>query len=75
MNKILTINNPNEALRHLYKELERRTQYYWTTAKGEQVKLEDMTDTHLKNTIKYLENYTEEQRIVMENLDALDYYD
>ena len=75
MKKVLTINNPNEALKYLYRELERRTDYYWTTAKGDEIKLEDMTLSHLQNTIKYLENYTEERRIVLENMDALDYYD
>ena len=75
MKKVLTVDCPNEALKFLYRELERRTDYYWTTSSGEEIKLQDMTLMHLKNTIKYLEKYTEERRIVLENMDALDYYD
>ena len=64
------------ALKILKEELSRRTTYKWKTADGTLIDVKDMSDTHLKNTIKKLENYLSEQRIVMENyVDAMDYYD
>lgn len=76
MKKVLTVDRPNEALKFLYRELERRTDYYWTTSSGKEMKLQDMTLKHLKNTINYIEKREEEARIVLENcVDALDYYD
>ena len=57
MRKYLDINKPGDALYHLKEELKRRTQYYWTTKDGQTINIQDMSDAHLKNTIKYLENY------------------
>ena len=76
MKQVLSINRPKEALRMLEQEQERRNSYYWTTSKGEEINIKDMSDTHLKNTIKYLKNYLEEREIVLENIGVLeDYYD
>ena len=76
MKQVLSIDKPEQALRILEQEQERRDSYYWTTAKGEQVNVKDMSDTHLKNTIKYLKKYLAEREIVMENIGVLeDYYD
>ena len=64
------------ALKILKEELSRRTIYKWKKADGTFINVKDMSDTHLKNTIKKLEECLEEQRIVMENYaDAMDYYD
>ena len=64
------------ALKILKEELSRRTAYKWKTADGTLIDVKDMSDTHLRNTIKKLKNYLSEQRIVMENyVDAMDYYD
>lgn len=76
MKQVLSIDKPEQALRILEQEQERRDSYYWTTAKGEQVNVRDMSDTHLKNTIKYLKEYLTEREIVMDNIGVLeDYYD
>lgn len=76
MKQILSINRPKEALRILEQERERRDSYYWTTAKGEEINVRDMSDNHLKNTINYLRNYIAEEEIVLENIAVLeDYYD
>lgn len=53
--KILSINNHQEALVILNRELQRRTNYKWKTRNGELINVSDMTDEHLLNTIKLLE--------------------
>lgn len=76
MKQVLSVNKPKQALRILEQEQERRNSYYWTTAKGEQINVRDMSDTHLKNTINYLKEYLTEREIVMENIGVIeDYYD
>ena len=76
MKQLLSINRPKEALRILELEQERRDSYYWTTSKGKEINVKDMSDTHLKNTINYLRNYIAEEEIVLENIGVIeDYYD
>ena len=45
MKQILSINKPEQALRILEQEQERRDSFYWTTAKGEHINVRDMSDT------------------------------
>lgn len=76
MKKILSIDKPEYALRMLEQEQERRNSFYWTTSDGKEINIQDMSDTHLKNTIKYLKRYLTEREIVMDNIGVLeDYYD
>lgn len=76
MKKILSIDKPEYALRMLEQEQERRDSFYWTTSEGKEINIQDMSDTHLKNTIKYLKRYLTEREIVMDNIGVLeDYYD
>ena len=56
---ILSIYNAKEALYYLNKELEKRTRILWTTKSGEQIEIDNMTDKHLINTIKLLEQQSE----------------
>lgn len=72
---ILDWNNPQKALYFLNKEKERREEYFWKTRTEELINIKDMSNTHLDNTIKLLERHLQEYNIVMENLDAIDYYD
>ena len=72
---ILDFQNAQKALYFLNKEKERREEYFWKTKSGELINIKDMSDTHLNNTIKLLEKHLEEYHIVMDNLDAIDYYD
>jgi hypothetical protein len=55
MEALLTINQPDEALRVLRAELARRTDYRWKMRNGEEIHIRDMTDEHLKRTIAMLE--------------------
>ena len=76
MKQILSVNKPKYALRMLEQEQERRDSFYWTTSDGKEINIQDMSDTHLKNTIKYLKRYLTEMEIVMDNIGVLeDYYD
>lgn len=63
MEKILTNNN---ALFYLYKELDRRTTFLWRIQNGELVNIKHISDDHLVNIIKYLENKKAEQEIINE---------
>lgn len=67
-NKVLSINNANEALYYLKKELERRTNIMWKTKNGEEINIREMSDTHLENTIGLLERQVELNEI------SADYY-
>lgn len=55
---VLTVHNPEGALKHLEHERMRRdgdvAEYAWMTATGKVVLLKDMEDGHLNNTIKML---------------------
>ena len=74
--ELLTANDPEKALKVLSNEMERRTKYYWKTKSGEVVPVEEMSSTHILNSIKKLEEMLEESRIVNEHcFDALDFYD
>ena len=65
-----------QALHVLRSELAKRINYQWRCKNGSVVNGKDMTTSHLMNTIRVLEDYLEEKKVVMENyVDALDYYD
>lgn len=59
----ITLGCDREALFILEGELRRRNTYFWKTATGELIRVKDMSDSHLKNTIRKLENYIAEQEI------------
>ena len=64
------------ALKILKAELAQRNTYMWRQADNTLINVKEMSNTHLKNTIRKLEECLEEQRIIMENyVDAMDYYD
>lgn len=54
--KKLTTNNIDEALYYLRQEVNRRTTFLWKMKNGQLINIKDMTDEHLLNTIKRLEN-------------------
>ena len=73
---VLTWEEPRASLAKLKEELASRDEYYWRTKDGTEVKLSEMSTSHLLNTINLLKNRIHEEEIVMENyVDALDYYD
>ena len=73
---VLTWKEPRVSLAKLKEELASRDEYYWRTKDGTEVKLSEMSTSHLLNTINLLKNRIHEEEIVMENyVDALDYYD
>ena len=64
------------ALRVLKAELAQRNTYMWRQADNTLINVKDMSDTHLRNTIRKLEDYLHEREIVLGNyVDAMDYYD
>lgn len=70
-NKKLTASNINEALYYLRQEVSRRTVKLWKTKAGELIELKDLSDEHLLNIIKHLENKKAEKE---EQLEALSSY-
>ena len=65
--KVLTVNDPEDALRVLRAELERRTVYLWQTKDGSELPVREMTDEHLERTIAMLARVEEERDIILEN--------
>lgn len=75
-NRIL--NHDEFAIHVMEEELKNRhpENYQWRTKDGTIVDVKDMSDSHLKNTIRMLKNFLWEKAIVQENwVDAMDYYD
>ena len=62
---IYTINSGESAIKALKKEYNRRhpVKYvdYWTMKDGKTIKIEDMTDQHILNTIRIISNVLEWQ--------------
>ena len=57
----LSISDPETALEKLRDELEKRTEYLWTTKYGTQVPLGNMSQDHLENTIRMLERIVDDK--------------
>ena len=73
---VLTWDKPCVSLAKLKEELASRDEYYWRTKDGTEVKLSEMSTSHLINTINWLKQRIYEEEIVRENyIDAMDYYD
>lgn len=72
--KKLTSNYINEALYYLKQEADRRTVKLWRIQNGQLINIEDMTDEHLLNTIKHLENKRAEQETMNEVMASYPYW-
>lgn len=72
--KKLTSNNINEALYYLKQEVNRRTPKLWKTKLGEFVELKYLSDEHLLNIIKHLENKRVEQETINEAMASYPYW-
>ena len=57
----LSVSDPETALEKLRDELEKRTEYLWTTKYGTQVPLGNMSQAHLENTIRMLERIVDDR--------------
>lgn len=62
--KELSVHKPEQALYYLRRELEKRLDLRWQIADGKYMKVEDMTNTHLKNTILLLENQLQQREML-----------
>jgi hypothetical protein len=74
--KIYAISDEYEAIKVLKREYNKRhpATEYWTMADGNKIKLSDMTDKHILNTINVIERHIQSIE-EMGDYDPLEYYD
>lgn len=53
--------------------LRNREKMYWETKDGRKIPLKEMTDTHLVNTIAYLDRRYDEYERYLDGIDLLDF--
>lgn len=63
MDKVISVNNAQEALHYLNKELEDRCNILWKMKNGKTINIKDMSFTHLQNTINLLEERVDVEQI------------
>ncbi len=64
---MLSVKDPEEALRVMAFEKLRRTEFFWKTADGTVVNVREMTDGHLNNAIHCLRRMVFNKEVCLEN--------